>query len=217
MATLSLYFGGTFNPVHVGHTRLALECHLRTGARVTFMPCGTPPLKAKPDVAAAHRLAMLELAVIELNQLAAHPVFFVDPWEIESPGPSYTFDTLQALRLRNPYGVLAWVIGMDSLANLHQWYRWRELTDVANLLVVNRPGWERPVAGEVAEWLAQRERPCELLSSSGGVTFLETTPLPLSSSELRWQLADGFPGKYLIPDPVCDYIHRHQLYFSNQH
>jgi nicotinate-nucleotide adenylyltransferase len=217
MASLSLYFGGTFNPVHVGHTRLALECHLRTGARVTFMPCGDPPLKTKPQIAVAHRLAMLDLAVAELNQQAAHPVFAVDPWETETSGPSYTFNTLQALRLRNPYGVLAWVIGMDSLTSLNQWYRWRELTDVANLLVVNRPGWQRPTEGEVAEWLTQRERPCALFSSSGGVAFLETTPLPLSSSQLRWQLADGFPGKYLIPDSVCDYIHRHQLYFSTQH
>jgi nicotinate-nucleotide adenylyltransferase len=217
MASLSLYFGGTFNPVHVGHTRLALECHMHTGARVMFVPCGDPPLKSNPQIAVAHRLAMLDLAVAELNRLVPHPVFAVEPWETETSGPSYTFNTLQALRHRYPFGVLAWVIGMDSLVDLHLWHRWQELTDVANLLVINRPGWERPVDGPVAEWLAPRECPFELFSNSGGVAFLETTPLPISSSQLRRQLADALPGKYLIPDPVCEYIHRHQLYSSTQH
>ena len=228
MAPLKLYLGGTFNPVHIGHTRLALECHLRTGAEVMFVPSGDPPHKTKPHVALDHRIAMLNLAVEELNLYvmeiaqeadvqSTKPVFGVELWETEVPGPSYTLHTLRELRRRDPYAVLVWIIGMDSLVNLHQWHRWQELTDSANLLVINRPGWNRPRTGAVANWLSLRELPLEQLSASGGVAFLQTTALPLASSDIRWQLADGAPGKYLVPDPVCRYIHQHHLYLSTNY
>jgi nicotinate-nucleotide adenylyltransferase len=215
MASFRLYFGGTFNPVHIGHTRLALECHLHTGAQVVFLPSADPPLKPRLPVTLHHRLAMLDLAVAELNVQVAQPAFSVDLLETQVQGPSYTVNTLQALRQRHPTSVIAWVIGMDNLVDLHLWHRWQELTDLANLLVINRPGWERPTTGPVAQWLARRERPLELLTASGGVAFLETTPLAISSRQLRRQLADKLPGKYLIPDSVCDYIQRHQLYSAN--
>lgn len=215
MANRTLYLGGTFNPVHIGHTRLALECHLHTGAEVVFVPCGDPPHKAAPVIPSVHRLAMLRLAVGDLNTtVTGHPAFRCDLRELERGGHSYTVDTLQELRQEQPHGVLVWVIGMDSLVNLNRWHRWRELTDLANLLVIDRPGWQKPERGEVAQWLLGRECTAEQFSLSGGVAFLATTPVAVSSSDLRDQLAQGMPAKYLVPDPVGDYIRAHQLYVS---
>lgn len=215
MANRTLYLGGTFNPVHIGHTRLALECHLHTGADVVFVPCADPPHKAAPVIPADHRLAMLRLAIAELNAtVPGRPAFQLDLSEVERGGHSYTVDTLLVLRQNQPHAVLVWVIGMDSLVNLHTWHRWRELTDLANLLVVDRPGWQKPVAGPVAEWLRERECAAEQFSVSGGVAFLATTPVSVSSSDLRRQLAQGMPAKYLVPDPVGAYIRANHLYLS---
>lgn len=215
MANRTLYLGGTFNPVHIGHTRLALECHLHTGAEMVFVPCADPPHKAAPAISVEHRLTMLRLAIEELNEtVAGEGVFRLDLCELERPGFSYTFDTLHHLRSRDPYSVLVWVIGMDSLVNLSAWHRWRELTDLANLLVINRPGWQKPSSGEVAQWLEGRECAAEQFGARGGVAFLDTSPVSVSSSALRQQLALGVPGKYLVPDPVCHYIRSHQLYLS---
>lgn len=215
MANRTLYLGGTFNPVHIGHTRLALECHLHTGAEVVFVPCADPPHKATPLIASDHRLAMLRLAIDELNAtVTGRPVFQLDLHEIERGGYSYTVDTLSFLRQSQPHAVLVWVIGMDSLVNLNSWHRWHELTDFANLLVIDRPGWQKPAVGAVAEWLRGRECAAEQFSVSGGVAFLTTTPVSVSSSELRQQLAQGMPAKYLVPEPVDAYIRAHQLYLS---
>lgn len=215
MANRTLYLGGTFNPVHIGHTRLALECHLHTGAEVVFVPCADPPHKLAPGIATHHRLAMLRLAVEELNiTVSRRDAFRLDLCELERPGLSYTFDTLTHLRQGQPYAVLVWVIGMDSLVNLDSWHRWRELTDLANLLVINRPGWHKPVSGEIAKWLSERECAAEQFGPRGGVAFLETSPVSVSSTALRQQLALGVPGKYLVPDPVCHYIQTQQLYLS---
>jgi nicotinate-nucleotide adenylyltransferase len=209
MANRTLYLGGTFNPVHIGHTRLALECYLHTGAEVVFVPCADPPHKAAPGITTAHRLAMLQLAIDELNAtVAGQGGFRLDLCELERSGLSYTFDTLHHLRRLDPYGVLVWVIGMDSLVNLNSWHRWRELTDLANLLVI------KPEAGEVAQWLRERECAAEQFGARGGVAFLDTSPVSVSSSALRQQLALGVPGKYLVPEPVCAYIRSHQLYLS---
>jgi nicotinate-nucleotide adenylyltransferase len=213
MANRTLYLGGTFNPVHIGHTRLALECHLHTGADVVFVPCADPPHKAAPVIPPDHRLAMLRLAIDDLNGVAGR-AFQLDLTEVERGGPSYTVDTLAVLRRNQPHAVLVWVIGMDSLANLNTWHRWRELADFANLLVIDRPGWQKPVSGEVAEWLRERECTAEQFGVSGGVAFLATTPVSVSSSDLRRQLAQGMPAKYLVPEPVGDYIRAHHLYLS---
>ena len=214
MANRTLYLGGTFNPVHIGHTRLALECHLHTGAEVVFVPCADPPHKAAPVIPANHRLAMLRLAIEDLNISVARPMFQVDLSEVERGGVSYTVDTLAALRRNQPHAVLVWVIGMDSLVNLSAWHRWEELTDFANLLVIDRPGWQKPVTGEVVAWLRERECTAEQFGVSGGVAFLSTTPVSVSSTDLRRQLAQGMPAKYLVPEPVGDYIRAHQLYLS---
>ena len=216
---MRVFFGGTFNPIHIGHARLALECQQQLAAPLAFVPCGDPPHKAPPDVTAAQRLAMVRLVVDELNTVVDQPYFSVEPMEMELEQRSFTVVTLQNLRQRYPNVPLYWLIGMDSLVNLASWHRWQELTDWANLLVVNRPGWELPQAGAVAEWLKPRlEKAAKVRSqgsvAQGKVVLLQTTPLDIASSALRQQLCRADFGKFLLPESVRQYVAAHRLYHS---
>lgn len=155
---------------------------------------------------------MLHLAVAELHEAAPDGQFQVDTSELEREGPSYTATTLEALRILYPNTPLVWVIGMDSLVNLDQWFSWRNLTEWANLLVINRPGWHRPESGPVAEWLAAKVCPLEALGVYGGVAFMDTTALAISSTGIRHQIAAGLSGHYLLADPVRRYVEQQGLY-----
>ena len=215
---MRLFLGGTFNPVHIGHIRLALECQWRTGAsHVHFVPCRLPPHKPEPSVSPRHRVNMLEQVAEELNQLPdTNARFAVDQNELQRDGPSYTVDSLAYLRRLYPDEPLSWIIGMDSLAQLEQWYNWQSLTDHANLLVVNRPGYDVPGAGQLDWWLAQRRCDVEQLPIKGGVAFISTTPLAVSSTAIRRQVYSRQSPAYLVTDVVRDYIATHHLYQTSE-
>ena len=134
--------GGTFDPVHYGHLRLADD--VRTGlalSEIRLVPAGHPPHRGKPHASATDRLAMLDLACREF------PALTIDPREIRRGGKSYTVLTLGELRSENPHRPLAWIVGADALAGLPQWHRWREIFDLAHLIVAKRPGARSRVAG----------------------------------------------------------------------
>lgn len=207
-----IYFGGTFNPIHIGHTRLALECQQQIGGKCIFVPCGDPSHKRRPTVSAAQRLAMVSLATNELNSCAVGQPFSVEAFEVERTQHSYTLTTLQYLRKSHPQSCLYWLMGMDSLVNLATWHEWQSLTEFANLLVVNRPGWSCPKRGAVARWLNDRLAAPSHEALHGKVVLLETTPLAISSSQLRQQCLQADTGKFLIPEAVRDYIATHGLY-----
>jgi nicotinate-nucleotide adenylyltransferase len=209
-----IFFGGTFDPIHVGHTRLAMECQRQLAAPFIFVPNGAPPHKDFPQVAVAQRLAMVELAVEELNRACVQPSFAVDRLEIDLAAPSYTIVTLSTLRQRYPDDDLFWLIGMDSLVHLESWHRWQELTEFANLLVVNRPGWQLPQSGLVANWLAPKFAELDDAKQLGKVILLSTTPLDIASSTLKPLLQQSDRGKFLLPESVRDYIVAHRLYPS---
>lgn len=204
-------FGGTFDPVHIGHLRTALELkdylHLD---RMLLIPCGDPPHRESPLTPAAHRLEMIRLAV------AGEPGLVADSREIDRDGLSYTIDTL--VELRRELGAdepLCLCIGMDSLVNLGSWRRWREYLDYCHIVVAARPGWEMPLEGDVAAWAAVHRTgdPRELLSKPCGSLFVEEmTLLPVSSTALRDKLGRGESIRYLATDAVIDYIYKHQLY-----
>lgn len=204
-------FGGTFDPVHYGHLRSALELVERLQLQqLRLMPCAVPPHRERPASSAAHRAAMVELAV------AGEPRLACDSRELRRKGKSYTITSLEELRLElGADQSLCLVMGCDAVLDIASWHRWRELLDVAHVVVIARPGWHLPGSGEVAHWLQQHglsDRAQLHQRANGGVIIEELRPLDISSTELRSLLAAGKSARYLLPQAVLDYIQTHDLY-----
>ena len=204
-------FGGTFDPVHYGHLRSALELVERLQLQqLRLMPSAVPPHRDMPTCSADHRAAMVELAV------AGEPRLACDSRELQRQGTSYTIDSLMELRreLGEERG-LCLVMGCDAVLAITSWHRWQELLNWAHVVVIARPGWQLPEVGEVADWIQRHrlgspgqlgEQPC------GGVLVEELRPLAISSTEIRGLLATGHSARYLLPQAVLDYIESHSLY-----
>jgi nicotinate-nucleotide adenylyltransferase len=204
-------FGGTFNPVHYGHLRSALELVERLQLeQLRLMPSASPPHRDAPECSAERRAAMVELAV------TGEPRLVCDAREMQRPGKSYTIDSL--IELRGELGAqqgLCMVLGCDAVQDIATWHRWQELLDWAHIVIIARPGWQLPRAGKLAQWLKAhqlespellRQRPC------GGIVIEELRPLAISSTEIRDLLASGRSARYLMPQSVLDYIQTHTLY-----
>ncbi|TGD74246.1 nicotinate-nucleotide adenylyltransferase [Mangrovimicrobium sediminis] len=204
-------FGGTFDPVHYGHLRSALELVEHLGLEhLRLMPCAQHPHAKTPMSPAAHRAAMVELAVRDEPRLRC------DTRELQRSGTSYTVLSLEELRAelgeRRP---LCLVMGGDAIAHIHSWHRWEAFLELAHIVVLARPGWHIPGAGEVADWLRDHR-----LADAGGLTrapaggiLVEALrPLAISSTEIRAMLARGESPRYLLPEQVLDYIQEHKLY-----
>jgi nicotinate-nucleotide adenylyltransferase len=203
--------GGTFNPVHYGHLRSALELREALGlAEVRLMPAAQPPHREAPDCCASLRADLVSLAV------AGEPGLSCDRRELQREGPSYTVDSLQELRAElGPDASVCLIVGADALAALDSWHRWRELTDLAHIVVLARPGWEVPQAGRVAQWLRQHlvEAASDLReSAAGGVILQRLRPLAISSTEIRELVGSGRSPRYLLPDAVWERIKSAGLY-----
>jgi nicotinate-nucleotide adenylyltransferase len=202
--------GGTFDPVHHGHLRAALDVAEACDCVVHLVPAATPPHRDPPRAAGADRLRMLELAV------AGQPRLVVDDREFRRDGPSYTVDTLRDLRREfGDQTPLLLLVGMDAFAGLSTWSRWTELFDLAHIGVMTRPGHMPDFEAEVAaEWYARRVDTAEALAArpAGGVLPIDVTPLPISSTDLRARLAGGRGIDYLVPPAVAAYVRERALY-----
>ena len=203
------FLGGAFDPVHIGHLRGAMAVRDTLNLeRVDLIPAAQSPLKDQATVDAAHRLAMLDLAVADLKGVA------VDARELGRPGPSYTVDTLEGLR--HEYGAerpLVWIMGADILSTLPRWSRWRALLDFAHVVVIGRPDAE-PHPSEVSDWLSKHKvDKGGLLSRPGGGVFSLAQPLlDISSSDIRTMIAEGRDPRFLLPEGVMEYISNHALF-----
>jgi nicotinate-nucleotide adenylyltransferase len=207
--------GGSFDPIHFGHLRLAQEARdFLNLSEVRFVPAGRPPHRGPAKVSDVHRLAMLEIATKN------NPGFRVDARELGKTELTYTIDTLQSLRTEVGNDVsLVLFVGADQFLLMHTWKRWQELTNVTHLLVAMRPSTElfspHSLTAEVRKWFQahQSDDPdTAKQKSAGNIFMLGLTPLAISSTAIRATIAAGQSPRYLLPDAVLDYIHTHKLY-----
>ena len=208
-------YGGTFDPVHNGHLAAAEDVLTRAHCEeVRLIPCHRPPHRGRPLATSEQRLAMLRLAV------QGRPGLVIDDRELRRAGPSYTVDTLEALRTEmGPDVALGWVLGSDAFAELDSWHRWQELPRLAHLLVLERPGSALPRLGPVGELLAERRvtDPRELHRVPAGLIWgVGQRPMTVSATEVRRTLAGARSASHLLPLPVWAYIEQVGLYDSNQ-
>jgi nicotinate-nucleotide adenylyltransferase len=207
--------GGTFDPVHVAHLRLAQELAQGLGLdKVRFIPTGIPPHRNAPRTDVRHRLEMVRLAI------AGNPLFEADDREVRRAGISYTFDTLAELRSDFGNLPLCLLMGADAFSALTTWHRWAELFDLAHVVIARRPGYP---LGEMQAALPAPLRRVYLqrhvhdsgilrMAAAGSILSREVTALDVSATRIREQLAQGASPRYLVPDPVLDYIDRNYLY-----
>ena len=203
--------GGTFDPVHHGHLRLALECRQRLDlAEVRIIPVHTPPHRVVPVAAPGQRLRMVELAAGGSPDLAA------DDLEIRRGGPSYTVDTLRALRAALGERPVCLILGIDAFRLLHQWRQWTALLELVHLIVAQRPGADEEVREPALRDMLDTRGitdPARLgAAMAGSVLRLEIPRLDISASQVRRLLAAGHSARYLLPDAVLGYIEEQGLY-----
>lgn len=202
--------GGTFDPVHIGHLRGALEVAEQFALdELRLIPSARPPHRGTPQVSAEDRLAMVRCAV------AGVPPLTVDDRELHRDRPSYTIDTLESLRGElAPDDQLFLVLGWDAFCGLPTWHRWEELLDHCHILVLQRPDADSEPPQVLRNLLAARSAndPQALSRPGGSIAFVWQTPLEVSATQIRERLASGKSVRFLVPDAVLAYIHAHGLY-----
>ena len=194
-------FGGTFDPVHLGHLSVAWEAAELLDAEVRLIPASIPPHRPPPIASAAQRVVILRTALQGQSRLS------LDTRELDREGPSYTVDTLVGLRTEQGARPLVLLIGADAFANLASWDRWRELFDIAHIGVLSRPGVSASLPGELERELAGRRvaDPMSLRAlPAGKVIELAVTPLEISATRIRELLAAGRDPRYLLPAGLFD-------------
>lgn len=204
-------FGGTFDPVHYGHLRSALEVKDIFGLNeVRLIPCASPPHREQPSVTAEMRLQMLELAI--KNQ----PGLKIDTRELDrhkasEQTPSFMVDTLNSLRQEFPAEPLLLFIGTDAFRQLTSWHHWPQLFDYAHIVVMTRPGFTIQTLDDFFK--ARLAEAKELAQATAGkLCFQQVTQLDISATAIRAMIADKQNPVFLLPDAVIEYIKQHKLY-----
>lgn len=195
-------YGGSFDPVHFGHLRTALEV-LQTLKldELRFVPSGNPPHRSRSRVSAAHRLNMLSIAIADT------PGMVIDPREVHSAQTSYTIDTLESMAAQQADCRLTLVIGMDQFSVFDTWHRWQDLLQQFDLAVMERPG--ETISAVAQEMVALQKQEG---SHGGRINIIPVTQLQISSSRIRDDLQNHREIQFLSPRAVRDYIREHRLY-----
>ena len=203
-------FGGTFDPIHIGHLRLALELKQQLGLdEMRLIPSHKPPHRDEPQANSLQRAEMLQLALRDCPQLQ------MDEREIWRDRPSYTYETLQELRAEFGDDVsLVLCMGEDAFAGLHTWFCWQEIIGLAHIVVIARPGWNLPELGPVVDLLHKHKRDVNALEyePAGAIVMLSPRLLPISATDIRQQIHHQKSAQFLVPDVVWQYIQTNRLY-----
>jgi len=207
-------FGGTFDPIHFGHLRTALEiydkCQL---AEVHFIPCYQPVHRERPVASPQDRLNMISLAIKD------EPVFKVDDCEIKRQGPSYMVDTLETFRANiSDQTPLCLIMGIDALLGFAQWHRYDDILKLAHLIIAHRPDYQLPESGTIADLLkSQIKKEINSIHQNlcGSIILQTVSALEISATQIRKGLEKGKNPRFLLPDSVYEYIKQHGIYRSN--
>ncbi|WP_151172452.1 nicotinate-nucleotide adenylyltransferase [Pseudoalteromonas ruthenica] len=212
-----LLFGGTFDPVHIGHLNMANQClnHFNS-EQLFFMPNRVPAHKQASNISNADKLAMLRLAI------ASEPRFKIDERELHREGPSYSLLSLQELREEldsagNYQEPILFLMGLDSFNSFDSWYQWQQITSLCHLVVYQRPQERLDLSATLTQYLSQHQ--CQQGAAlnnqrSGLVYFLPGPQLAVSSSEVRAKLQRQQPCEELLTPPVYQYIRDKRLYIG---
>jgi nicotinate-nucleotide adenylyltransferase len=190
-------FGGTFDPIHIGHLILAEQCREACRLdRLWFVVAGTPPHKRGDRTPLGHRLEMARIAT------AGHSQFDVSDIEAKRPGPHYSVDTVKVVHEDRPDDELFFLVGADSLADLPTWRSPAGIARLATIVVVNRPGIEEVKPDALPDFGPD----CHPLQ------FVTIPPIGIASQDIRRRLSEGRTIRYLVPHAVAAYIEAHELY-----
>lgn len=200
-------FGGTFDPIHYGHLRAALEVQdIFALDEVRLIPSATPPHRATPQASAHRRLDMLKIAAQHL------PNVVIDTRELQRAGASFMIDTLTSLRQDFPNETLLLFIGSDAFNHLTRWHQWQQLFTVAHVVVLTRPNYGVQSLNDFCH-ARQTHNPHTLTTNKAGQLFFQAiTQLDISATAIRNLIAQQRSPRFLLPDAVIDYITQHGLY-----
>lgn len=202
--------GGTFDPIHYGHLRIALDVMQSLSlTEVRFIPLREPSHREQPFSTPQQRLAMVEAAI------AGQPGFRVDTRELEREGPSYTVDTLRSLREEVDDIPLCLLLGTDAFLGLPDWHKPQEILTLAHIVVMQRPGETEPHSAQLDKLMAGRHADSadELSTTPGGrILFQTVTQLEISATAIREMIHKGDSPRFLLPEAVLNLIQKDRLY-----
>ena len=200
--------GGTFDPVHNGHLRSALECLQQFDFdHVRLIPSARPPHRTQPQATPEQRMMMLHLAIKNSQQ------FIVDDRELKREGASYTIDKLKSLKAEFPETALYLILGTDALNLLLTWHQWQQLLDFCHIIVMQRAVAPLTLSDEMTSWYqAHLAKPEDKSLLAGSVWPVTLTQLTISATTIRSDVTLGQPPTFLTPDPVVSFIEQLKLY-----
>jgi nicotinate-nucleotide adenylyltransferase len=202
--------GGTFDPIHIGHLRAAVEAiELLNLDEIRLIPSARPPHRGEPQTAAVHRLQMVELAIAGMERMSA------DDRELKRDRPSYTVETLTSFRQELGEDVqLMLLLGWDAFCGLPGWYQWEQLLNLCHVLVLQRPDADTEAPEALKDVVAARSvsDPLALTGPAGQISFVRQAPLEISATRIRERLQSGRSVRFLTPDTVLHYIQMQGLY-----
>ena len=207
-------FGGTFDPIHLGHINMAKQCVEHLNLRnLQFMPCAIPAHKAVPGISNEDRIAMLQAAI------ETYDYFSLDLRELKRQGPSYSLLSLQELREEHPNDPILFLIGLDSFNTLDKWFEWQTITQLCHLVVFQRPNQNMNLSPQLIEYKKQALTTSSdtlRLECAGRLYFLPGKIMDIASSDIRQKLKKGQSCGELLPTAVSHYIGEQQLYLSGE-
>ncbi|WP_295624582.1 nicotinate-nucleotide adenylyltransferase [uncultured Nitrosomonas sp.] len=209
-------YGGTFDPIHYGHLRIAEELLNNAGLkRILFVPSGVPRLRVAPAASRGHRSAMVHLAIQDNTK------FSLDEREVNRPGVSTTIQSLREFRRElGDNAALCFILGIDAFVKIDQWAEWQELFTLCHIILVARPGYvsineDKALSAEIRKEFLSRSVTYAgnlELQPNGFIYTAQTSLLEISASQIRLLIKNNKSIRYLLPENVADYIQSNRLY-----